>query len=51
MGTPAEVGALAGFLMGPEGAFVTGSDLLMDGGVVAPMHAGQLSLDRASLPG
>lgn len=42
MGTPAEVGAIAGFLMGPEGAFITGSDLLMDGGVIAAMRAGQL---------
>jgi NAD(P)-dependent dehydrogenase (short-subunit alcohol dehydrogenase family) len=34
-GTPDEVGTLAAFLMGPEGAFITGSDILMDGGVTA----------------
>ena len=34
-GTPDEVGALGAFLMGPDGAFVTGSDFLMDGGVTA----------------
>jgi NAD(P)-dependent dehydrogenase (short-subunit alcohol dehydrogenase family) len=42
MGTPAEVAAIAGYLLGPEGAFITGSDLLIDGGVIAAMRAGQL---------
>jgi NAD(P)-dependent dehydrogenase (short-subunit alcohol dehydrogenase family) len=42
MGTPAEVAAIAGFLLGPGGAFITGSDLLIDGGVIAAMRAGQL---------
>jgi NAD(P)-dependent dehydrogenase (short-subunit alcohol dehydrogenase family) len=42
MGTPAELAATAGFLLGPEGAFITGSDLLIDGGVIAAMRAGQL---------
>jgi NAD(P)-dependent dehydrogenase (short-subunit alcohol dehydrogenase family) len=42
MGTPAEVAAIAGFLLGSEGAFITGSDHLMDGGVIAAMRAGQL---------
>jgi NAD(P)-dependent dehydrogenase (short-subunit alcohol dehydrogenase family) len=30
-GTPDEVGALGAFLMGPDGAFITGSDFLQDG--------------------
>ena len=34
-GTPDEVGAVGALLMGPEGGFITGSDLLMDGGVTA----------------
>lgn len=34
-GTPDEVGNLAHLLMGEEGAFITGSDFLMDGGVTA----------------
>lgn len=34
-GTPDEVGNLGAFLMGPDGAFITGSDFLMDGGVTA----------------
>jgi NAD(P)-dependent dehydrogenase (short-subunit alcohol dehydrogenase family) len=32
MGTPAEVAATAASLFGSESAFITGSDLLMDGG-------------------
>ena len=31
-GAPDEVGAVGAFLMGPDGAFITGSDFLMDGG-------------------
>jgi NAD(P)-dependent dehydrogenase (short-subunit alcohol dehydrogenase family) len=41
-GTPDEVGAAAAYLMGPDGAFITGSDLLIDGGVIAAMRAGRL---------
>jgi hypothetical protein len=29
------------FLLGPEGAFVNGSDLLIDGGVIASIAAGR----------
>lgn len=41
-GTPDEVGAAAAFLMGTDGAFITGSDLLMDGGVIAARRFGRL---------
>ena len=34
-GTPDEVGNVAALLMGTEGAFITGSDFLMDGGVTS----------------
>jgi NAD(P)-dependent dehydrogenase (short-subunit alcohol dehydrogenase family) len=34
-GTPDEVGNVGAVLMGPDGAFITGSDVLMDGGVTA----------------
>ena len=34
-GTPDEVGNVAHLLMGEDGAFITGSDFLMDGGVTA----------------
>lgn len=41
-GTPDEVGAVAALLMGPEGTFITGSDVLMDGGVTASFWYGDL---------
>ena len=34
-GAPDKVGSVGTLLMGPDGAFITGSDLLMDGGVAA----------------
>ena len=34
-GTPDEVGTVGALLMSPGGAFITGSDFLMDGGVTA----------------
>jgi NAD(P)-dependent dehydrogenase (short-subunit alcohol dehydrogenase family) len=34
-GTPDEVGTVGALLMGPDGGFITGSDILMDGGVTA----------------
>lgn len=42
-GTPDEVGSLGALLMGPEGAFITGSDFLMDGGVTASHFYGELA--------
>ena len=42
-GTPDEVGAVGALLMGPDGAFITGSDILMDGGVTAAYWYGELS--------
>jgi NAD(P)-dependent dehydrogenase (short-subunit alcohol dehydrogenase family) len=42
-GTPDEVGALGALLMGPDGAFITGSDFLMDGGVTAAYWYGDLA--------
>jgi NAD(P)-dependent dehydrogenase (short-subunit alcohol dehydrogenase family) len=41
MASPDEVAAAA-YLLGPDAGFITGSDLLMDGGVIAAMHAGLL---------
>ncbi|MEY2942156.1 MAG: hypothetical protein RLY97_170 [Pseudomonadota bacterium] len=37
-----EVAALAAFLLGSEARFITGSDVLMDGGVIPAMRAGLL---------
>jgi NAD(P)-dependent dehydrogenase (short-subunit alcohol dehydrogenase family) len=44
MGTPDEVAAVAAFLMGPEAGFITGSDLLMDDGVIAALRAGRIQI-------
>jgi NAD(P)-dependent dehydrogenase (short-subunit alcohol dehydrogenase family) len=41
-GTPDEVGTI-GALLGPDGAFITGSDVLMDGGVTASYFFGELA--------
>jgi len=42
-GTPDEVGAVGALLMGPDSAFITGSDFLMDGGVTASYWFGELA--------
>jgi NAD(P)-dependent dehydrogenase (short-subunit alcohol dehydrogenase family) len=42
-GTPDEVGSVAALLMSEEGAFITGSDFLMDGGVTAAYYYGSLA--------
>lgn len=41
-GTPDEIGALAEFLFGLNGTYVTGSDLLIDGGATASYKYGEL---------
>jgi NAD(P)-dependent dehydrogenase (short-subunit alcohol dehydrogenase family) len=46
-GTPDEVAQLAALLMGPDGAFITGSDFLMDGGVTAAYLYGDLAQPMA----
>jgi NAD(P)-dependent dehydrogenase (short-subunit alcohol dehydrogenase family) len=40
-GTPDEVGSVSALLMGPDGGFITGSDILMDGGVTAAYWYGE----------
>lgn len=42
-GTPDEVAAVGALLMGADGAFITGSDFLMDGGVTAAYWYGDLA--------
>ena len=42
-GTPDEVGTLGALLMGPDGSFITGGDILMDGGVTASYFYGELA--------
>lgn len=45
-GTPDEVGNVAALLMGSDGAFITGSDVLMDGGVTASYWYGELAPNK-----
>lgn len=40
IGTPDDIAAAAAFLLGPDATFITGTDLLVDGGVVAALKAG-----------
>jgi NAD(P)-dependent dehydrogenase (short-subunit alcohol dehydrogenase family) len=42
-GTPDEVATVAALLLGPDGGFITGSDVLMDGGVTASYFFGALA--------
>lgn len=42
-GTPDEVGTVGALLMSPDGGFLTGSDILMDGGVTAAYWYGELA--------
>ena len=43
VGTPDEVGIVGALLMGADGAFITGSDFLMDGGVTSAYWFGELA--------
>lgn len=47
VGTTDEIASAAAYLLGPEAGFVTGSDLLIDGGVIAAIRAGRLKLPGA----
>ena len=42
-GTPDEVANVAALLMGPDGSFITGGDILIDGGVTASYWFGDLA--------
>jgi NAD(P)-dependent dehydrogenase (short-subunit alcohol dehydrogenase family) len=42
MAPPEEIAIAAAYLLGPDAGFITGSDLLIDGGVIAAMRAGKL---------
>ncbi|WP_454857198.1 SDR family oxidoreductase [Promicromonospora soli] len=43
-GTPGDIANAVAFLLGPESSFVTGADLLVDGGVVAAVRSGAISI-------
>jgi NAD(P)-dependent dehydrogenase (short-subunit alcohol dehydrogenase family) len=40
LGTPHDIAAVVEFFIGPHSAFITGADLLVDGGVVASLLTG-----------
>ena len=44
VGTVDEVATLAHYLLGPDSGFITGSDFLADGGVIAAMKMGRIAL-------
>jgi len=46
-GTPDAVGTLGALLIGPDGAFITGSDFLIDGGLTASYFYGEPAPKRA----
>ncbi|MBV8860361.1 MAG: SDR family oxidoreductase [Mycobacterium sp.] len=47
LGTPEDIAAATEFLLAPASAFITGADLLVDGGVVAAIKSGTLDLAKA----
>jgi NAD(P)-dependent dehydrogenase (short-subunit alcohol dehydrogenase family) len=40
LGTPGDIAAAVEFLVSPAASFITGTDLLVDGGVVAAVQRG-----------
>lgn len=44
MAPPEEIALACAWLLGPDAGFVTGTDLLIDGGVMAAMFAGKIQL-------
>ena len=42
-GTPDDIASAAAFLLGPDASFITGTDLLVDGGVIAAVKSGSPS--------
>jgi NAD(P)-dependent dehydrogenase (short-subunit alcohol dehydrogenase family) len=40
LGTPEDIASATAFLLSPDASFITGTDLLVDGGVIAAMKAG-----------
>lgn len=45
LGTPDDIAEAAAFLLGPGATFITGNDLLVDGGAVAAVRTGRLTRD------
>jgi NAD(P)-dependent dehydrogenase (short-subunit alcohol dehydrogenase family) len=45
VGTPEDIANATEFLLDPRSSFITGTDLLVDGGVIAALKSGRLSLE------
>ena len=45
VGTSDEIAEAAAFLLGEHAGFITGTDLLIDGGVIAAIRTGQYTLN------
>jgi NAD(P)-dependent dehydrogenase (short-subunit alcohol dehydrogenase family) len=48
LGTPDDIAAAAEFLLSPAAGFITGADLLVDGGVVGAVRTGTIELPAAA---
>jgi NAD(P)-dependent dehydrogenase (short-subunit alcohol dehydrogenase family) len=46
LGTPEDIANAAEFLLDPRSSFITGTDLLVDGGVIAALRSGRLTLPQ-----
>ncbi len=51
LGSPNDITSAAAFLLGPDSAFITGTDLLVDGGVIAALRTGRTSSSADPSPG
>ena len=47
VGTSDEIAEAAAFLLGEHARFITGTDLLIDGGVIASIRTGEYQLGKA----
>jgi NAD(P)-dependent dehydrogenase (short-subunit alcohol dehydrogenase family) len=47
LGTPEDIAAATEFLLGPSSSFITGTDLLVDGGVIGAIQSGTIDLAKA----
>jgi NAD(P)-dependent dehydrogenase (short-subunit alcohol dehydrogenase family) len=47
LGTPEDIANATEFLLDPRSSFITGTDLLVDGGVIAALKSGRLALPGA----